>query len=82
DRGWAQNIVKAFTVPFESVIIDFGRNEIISSTVYAGLIEIYQGFHTRCNDGIHLHNCSEPIARALKMLHIDSFFIISLQQDT
>lgn len=79
-RGWARTIVNAFTVPLESVIIDFGRNEIISSTVYAGLIEIYQGFNNRCESGIHLRNCSEPITRALKMLHIDTFFTIASQE--
>lgn len=78
-RGWARTVIEAYTMPLDSLIIDFGRNEIISSTVYAGLVEIYQGFNERCERGVHLRNCSDAIARALKMLHIDSFFTITLQ---
>lgn len=81
-RSWAKPIIQAYPVPFTTLIIDFGTNQIISSSVYAGLIELYQSFHSRCEQGVHLRNCSEAIVRALKMLHIDSFFTVHEQVKT
>ena len=78
-RGWAKPIIAAHPEELGSLVIDFGTNSIISSSVYAGLIELYQAFGSRCKDGVQLVNCSEAIVRALKMLHIDTFFQISEQ---
>ena len=79
-RSWAKPIIECFPAPFASLIVDFGTNKIISSSVYAGLVELYQAFHQRCEDGFHLRNCSPAIERAIKMLHLDSFFTITLQE--
>ena len=81
-RSWAKPIIEAYPVPFTTLIIDFGTNQIISSSVYAGLIELYQSFNPRCEQGVHLRNCSDAIVRALKMLHIDSFFTVHEQAKT
>ena len=80
-KDWAKIIVETFTVPYERIIIDFGRNSIVSTHIYPGLIELYQGFHDRSEEDLHIRNCSEPILHALQMFDLTQFFIISMQKN-
>ncbi|MFW5846191.1 MAG: hypothetical protein ACOCXJ_08185 [Planctomycetota bacterium] len=78
-RPWANDIVNAFTMPLERLEVDFEHATIVSSTVFAGLVQLYQGFQGRVNDGVHLTHVGTQVLRSLKMLKLDPLFTIRLR---
>jgi hypothetical protein len=77
-QPWAGEIITYYQQPLKRLEVDFIHCSIVSSTVFAGLIQLHQGFRDRCSDGIHLMNVGPQVQRSLQMLRIDSMFTIHL----
>ncbi|MFW5830187.1 MAG: STAS domain-containing protein [Planctomycetota bacterium] len=75
-QPWAGEIINAIDGKLERVEVDFTHCQIVSSTVFAGLIQLHQGFRDKATEGVHLVNVGNQVRRSLQMLRIDSMFTI------
>ncbi len=71
---WAQRLVNAAPPPYDEVRIDLSGFTLISSTIIAGLVYLYDRY---ANDGagrIVLVNATERVKHCLQMTRLDNFF--------
>jgi anti-anti-sigma regulatory factor len=78
-KPWASEVIEVYNEPILRLEVDFRHTIIVSSTVFAGLVQLYHGFHEKSAEGIYLTNVGTQVLRSLKMLKLDSLFTIRLR---
>ncbi len=78
-RPWAGDIINAYNMPLLRIEVDFSHSKIVSSTVFAGLVQLYQGFQGKTTEGVHLLNVGTQVMRSLNMLKLDKIFTVKLR---
>lgn len=71
---WAQRLVNAAPPPYDEVRIDLAGFTLISSTIIAGLVYLYDHYANQGPGRIVLVNAGERVHHCLQMTRLDSFF--------
>ncbi len=75
-QDWAHSIAVQHPGPFAQVIIDLSRLGIVSSTFFAGLMQLNQHYNTDGAKRLVLDKPDNRVLRTLTMMRIDQLFII------
>lgn len=76
-RDWAKLMVGLHPGPFRKVTFDLAHCGSVSSTFFAGLIQLHQSYTSPNAEPIELRNPDPRVARNLAMLHLDKLFVIT-----
>jgi anti-anti-sigma regulatory factor len=76
-REWAKVMVGLHPGPFRKVIFDLAHCGSVSSTFFAGLVQLHQAYTSAKSEPIELRNPDPRVARNLTMLHLDQLFVIT-----
>ena len=74
---WSQQIINLLTAntDLQLLTVNLGKCPIISSTVIAGLVHLYDYSNTTLGKPVTLIHCTKHVINILKMMHLDQFFI-------
>ena len=73
-QDWAQSIATLHPGPFTSIRIDLSRCGSVSSTFFAGLVELYLVLNPGGTQRVVLLNPDPRLVKNLKVLALDTFF--------
>jgi len=81
-QDWAQSIVTLHPGPFTSVRIDLSRCGSVSSTFFAGLVELYLALNPGGTQRVVLVDPDPRLLKNLNLLNLDTFFEIERRVNT
>jgi anti-anti-sigma regulatory factor len=73
---WAQQIIRSSPGPFSAVIIDLGNRPMISSTFFAGMLQLIDHYQSDTLQRLELHGVSSRIVRTIEMMNMSDAFSI------
>jgi hypothetical protein len=73
---WAQNFIVLHPGPFREIRFDLSRCVDISSTLFAGLLQLQQHYSAQKTESFVLLNPGTRVLKNLNMLRVDKMFII------
>ena len=75
-QDWAVSILSRHPGPFSKVKMDMAKCARVSSTFYAGLMQLHFTYNRQGNNPIVLSKLDPRIVANLKVLHLESYFSI------
>jgi len=76
NQEWAAGILADFPGPLEEVVIDMSQIGLVSSTFYAGLIQLHAHYTTHGAGRLVLRKPDRRAERNLRVMRMDMFFTI------
>ena len=76
-QDWAHSIVSQHPGPFAAVHLDMSRCGRISSTFYAGLMQLHFAYTAKGAKKLVLEQPDPRLVANLKVLHLEGFFTIA-----
>lgn len=74
-RDWAHNVVVSHPGPYTRVVLDMSLCGLVSSTFFAGLIQLHQHYVAKMGlPPLLLHRPDPRVLRNLEILHFDELF--------
>lgn len=74
---WSQSILDLCDQSRHNVqqfVVDLGKCPIISSTVIAGLVHLYDHSNRHFDKPVTLRHCTNHVVRIMEMMHLKQFF--------
>lgn len=75
-QDWAHAITVQHPGPFEEVVVDLSRTGIVSSTFFAGLMQLHNFYHAKGAKPLVLVKPDNRVLRTLTMMRLDKLFTI------
>jgi anti-anti-sigma regulatory factor len=75
-QDWAQSIATQHPGPFRQIRIDLSQCGLVSSTFFAGVVQLHHSFNPDGTKPIVLVRPDPRLVRNLAMLRLDKLFII------
>ena len=75
-QDWAQSVQVMHPGPFTGVVFDLSQCGLVSSTFFAGLIQLHQHYTAQGVPPLTIRHPDPRVARNLKALRLDSLFKI------
>jgi anti-anti-sigma regulatory factor len=75
-QGWATDIIRAHPGPVEEVIIDMSQIGLVSSTFFAGIMQLQAHYSTHGAGRLLLRRPDRRAERNLRVMRLDQFFTI------
>lgn len=75
-QDWAVSILSRHPGPFTKVLMDMTKCGRVSSTFYAGLMQLHFAYNTSGNSPITLIKPDPRMLTNLKILHLEPYFVI------
>lgn len=75
---WSQSVINHFgDIPdLDAIEVDLGKCPIISSTVIAGLVHLYDHYGEKYPKGVVLRHCTSHVQRILQMMKLLPMFTL------
>ena len=77
-QDWAVSILSRHPGPYSKVKMDMAKCARVSSTFYAGLMQLHFTYNKQGNNPIILSKVDSRIVANLKVLHLEPYFTIEL----
>lgn len=75
-QDWAHSIVAQFSGPYRQVRIDLSECGLLSSTFFAGVVQLHHAFNPAGKTPLALIHPDPRLVRNLTMLRLDKLFVI------
>jgi anti-anti-sigma regulatory factor len=75
-EGWARSIVRACVGPYTSIQMDLRHLPQVSSTFFAGALQVLEAYACDGLRAVILLNVSDRIARTIDMLNLRDRFVV------
>ncbi|MCS6969553.1 MAG: STAS domain-containing protein [Planctomycetota bacterium] len=73
-REWAPQLLADFPGPYTAIIVDCSRCGLLSSTFFAGLMQLYHEYSARGARRFVLHHPDPRVVRNLSILRLHNLF--------
>jgi anti-anti-sigma regulatory factor len=75
-QDWAHSITVQHPGPFAEVVVDLSRTGIVSSTFFAGLMQLHNFYGPKGSKPLALVKPDNRVLRTLTMMRLDKLFSI------
>jgi len=75
-QDWAQSITTQYPGPFKQVRVDLSLCGLVSSTFFAGVVQLHHAFNPTGATPLRLIKPDPRLVRNLTMLRLDKLFVI------
>ena len=75
-QDWAQSIATQYPGPFKQVRVDLSLCGLVSSTFFAGVVQLHHAFNPTGATPLALIKPDPRLVRNLTMLRLDKLFVI------
>lgn len=78
-QDWAQSVQVMHPGPYTQVVFDLSQCGLVSSTFFAGLIQLHQHYTAQGVPPLTIRHPDSRVARNLRALRLESLFTIELR---
>jgi anti-anti-sigma regulatory factor len=78
-QDWAHSITVQHPGPFDEVVVDLSRTGIVSSTFFAGVMQLHNFYTPKGAKPLVLVKPDNRVLRTLNMMRLDKLFTIEVR---